>query len=327
MRMPTMLMLSFIFFLVLQASTPTCAQDVASDQATVGSSSERQAGGDTSSGGAPTDAEQAEVANKLSDVAQVALVQGQTSTAGSSTSTPAPAKTATPVASKEDKSGTNPLNFQKEFRLFNEAQFLQGRGYQNITTLQYVHPFASNFSVRVRLPFVGNDVTGENQYGFGDFSMRANWVPYMKNKIGVMLQSEFFFNTASNSVLGTGKNTIAPGGVVAFFLNNGWIFAPAYQQTVSYAGDSTRRDINLGAIDLYLVKLTKSKRNWFILDPTIIADYKNDRTSGTLEFEAGQIVGRMMGGVGSIYIRPGVGLGTDRIYNWNLEVGFKLIGF
>jgi len=35
----------------------------------------------------------------------------------------------------------------------------------------------------------------------------------------------------------------------------------------------------------------------------------------------------MMGGVGSIYIRPGVGLGTNRIYNWNLEVGFKLIGF
>ena len=316
------MLLGVTIFPVLLFSTSVRAQDARSDQATVGSSSgtQSQAGVGTSSEGAPPE-------TKLSDVAQIALAQDQSSTSATATSTPAPAKTATPAASKEDKSGTNPLNFQKEFRLFNEAQFLQGRGYQNITTLQYVHPFSSNFSVRVRLPFVGNDATGENQYGFGDFNVKANWVPYMKNKVGVMLGSEFSFNTASNSVLGTGKNTIAPVAVLAFFLNDGLIFAPAYQQTVSYGGDSARRDINIGAIDLYLVKLTKSKHNWFILDPTILADYANNRTSGTLEFEAGQIVGRMMGGIGSIYIRPGVGMGTDRIYNWNLEVGFKLIGF
>lgn len=319
------MLLGVTVFAGLLLSTSVRAQDARSDQATVGSSSGTQVGVGTSSEGAPPETEQEEPAKELSDVAQVALAQDQSSTAA--TSTPAPAKTATPATSKEDKSGTNPLNFQKEFRLFNEAQFLQGRGYQNISTLQYVHPFSSNFSVRVRLPFVGNDATGENQYGFGDFNVRANWVPYMKGKVGVMLGSEFSFNTASNSVLGTGKNTIAPVGVLAFFLNDGLIFAPAYQQTVSYGGDSARRDVNIGAIDLYLVKLTKSKRNWFILDPTILADYANNRTSGTLEFEAGQIVGRMMGGIGSIYIRPGVGLGTDRIYNWNLEVGFKLIGF
>ena len=231
------------------------------------------------------------------------------------------------AAKQEDKSGTNPLNFQTEFRFFNEVQFLQGRGYQNVTTLQYVQPFAGSFAVRMRLPIVSNDVTGSNKYGVGDLNAKVNWVPFVNSKVGVMLGSEFSFNTASNRVLGTGKNTIAPVGVLAFFLKDGWLFAPAYQQTKSYAGDDSRSDINLGAADFYLVKLTKSKRNWFILDPTIIADYRNDRVSGTLEFEAGQIAGRMMGGIGSIYIRPGVGLGNNRIYNWNLEVGFKLIGF
>ena len=229
--------------------------------------------------------------------------------------------------SKEDKSGTNPLNFQTEFRLFNEVQILQGSGYQNFTTLQYVQPFSSNFSVRLRLPFVGNDVTGTQKYGVGDFNVKANWVPYMSKKVGVLLGTEFSFDTASSRTLGSGKHTIAPVVVVAFFLKNGWLFAPAYQHTISYAGDSTRSDIHAGATDLYLVKLTKSKRNWFILDPTIITDYQNNRASGTLEFEAGQIVGRMMGGIGSLYIRPGVGLGSNRIYNWNLEVGFKIVGF
>jgi hypothetical protein len=237
-------------------------------------------------------------------------------------------RSATPKgAAKEDKSGTNPLNFQSEFRLFNEVQLLQGRGYQNFTTPQYVLPFSGNFALRMRLPFVGNDVTGANEYGVGDINLKANWVPFINSKVGVMLGSEFSFNTATSRTLGTGKNTIAPLGVLVFFLNDGWLFAPAYQHTVSYAGDSTRSNIKLGAADFYLVKLTKSKHNWFILDPTIIDDYQNNRVSGTFEFEAGQIVGRMMGGIGSIYIRPGVGLGTNRIYNWNLEVGFKLIGF
>jgi hypothetical protein len=232
-----------------------------------------------------------------------------------------------PSAAKEDKSGTNPLNFQSEFRLFNEVQLRQGRGYQNFTTLQYVQPFASNFALRMRLPIAGSDASGANEYGLGDINVKANWVPLINRKIGVMLGSEFSFNTASSRTLGTGKNTIAPLGVLVFFLKDGWLFAPAYQHTVSFAGDSTRSSINLGAADFYLVKLTRSKRNWFILDPTLIDDYQNGRVSGTLEFEAGQIVGRMMGGIGSIYIRPGVGLGTNRIYNWNLEVGFKLIGF
>ena len=104
----------------------------------------------------------------------------------SSGAQPAPGSSPPPATSKEDKSGTNPLNFQTEFRLFNEVQILQGSGYQNITTLQYVQPFASNFAVRLRLPFVGNDITGTHKYGVGDFNVKANWVPYMSKKVGVL---------------------------------------------------------------------------------------------------------------------------------------------
>ena len=218
----------------------------------------------------------------LSCLGQVAQAQDQSSS-GSPAPPPTQASGAAPQAtSKEDKSGTNPLNFQKEFRLFNEVQILQGSGYQNFTTLQYIHPFASNFNVRLRLPFVGNDVTGSNKYGVGDLTLRANWVPFINRRVGVLLGTEFSFDTASSNALGTGKHTIAPVGVQVFFLKDGWLFAPAYQHTTSYAGDSARRNINLGATDFYLVKLTKSKRNWFILDPTIIADYKITAPRGPL---------------------------------------------
>lgn len=52
----------------------------------------------------------------------------------------------------------------------------------------------------------------------------------------MLLGSEFSFDTASDDRLGTGKHTVAPIGIVEFFFENGWIFAPAYQHAISYAG-------------------------------------------------------------------------------------------
>lgn len=226
-----------------------------------------------------------------------------------------------------DKSGTNPLDFQTEFRLFNDTQFLPGQDYLSTATLQYTHPFASNFAVRLRAPLVASDVSGSSEFGLGDLNVRANWVPYISRRIGVLLGSEFSFDTASGDVPGSGKHTVAPVVVMAFFLKDGWLFAPAYQHTLSYAGRDSRPDIEVGAADFYVVKLTRDKRNWFIFDPTLIRDFENDRTYGSFEFEAGQIIGRKLGGIASLYFRPGVGIGDDRAYDWNLEVGFKVIGF
>ena len=46
-----------------------------------------------------------------------------------------------------------------------------------------------------------------------------------------------------------------------------------------------------------------------------------------LEVEAGTIIGRLGKARQRVYVRPGVGIGEDRPYEWHVEVVWKLIGF
>ena len=45
---------------------------------------------------------------------------------------------------KKDKTGTNPVNFQRDLRIFNEYSWFntEGDGSQNLTTLEFRTPFA-----------------------------------------------------------------------------------------------------------------------------------------------------------------------------------------
>ena len=68
--------------------------------------------------------------------------------------------------------------------------------------------------------------------------------------------------------------------------------------------------------------MTKSKKNWIIVDPQIVIDHENDDEAFyQLEIE----VGRMLSGGMSTYVRPGFGIGDDKLMDWNIEVGLKII--
>ena len=48
------------------------------------------------------------------------------------------------LADESDKTGTNPINFQRDIRLYNEFSWLNtaGDGESNVTTLEFRQPFA-----------------------------------------------------------------------------------------------------------------------------------------------------------------------------------------
>ena len=59
------------------------------------------------------------------------------------------------VTDKNDKSGTNPINFQRDLRIYNEYLWLNtaGDGNQNVTTLEFRTPFADGkWQFRTRIP-------------------------------------------------------------------------------------------------------------------------------------------------------------------------------
>ena len=123
---------------------------------------------------------------------------------------------------KSDKTGTNPLNFSNDARLYNEYRWLntEGDGGQNITTAEFRTPFAGGkwqFRAKIRNNDLKADFNNDgnddvDKGGFGDTDIRFGTVPYfsMEKKMGVFTGVEFFLDTASEDALGAGATSVAP---------------------------------------------------------------------------------------------------------------------
>ena len=229
----------------------------------------------------------------------------------------------------EDKSGTDPTKFLRTLGLRNEYQRLTNDKSFNLTTLTYIEPFADGrMNLRLKAPLAYTDAAGDDEFGLGDISLRYNWLPIVDAKKGVLLGAELIADSATEDVLGRGKWTIGPSLTYAMFLSPSVIFAPAYQHNISFAGDDNRKDVNESVIDLYMVFTATDKKSWLIVDPTLVIDWETEQnTPFTLELEYGRNIGTLLGGALNAYIRPGIGIGQDRPYDWNIEVGFTVVGF
>lgn len=231
------------------------------------------------------------------------------------------------TADTGDKSGTNPLNFQNTLGFKNEFNRI-GDHYANFTKINYSQPLASNLKVGLDLPLLATDGAGKEKFGLSDISIKSTWIPYATKKMGLALGADVTMPTASDDLLGSEKWQVGPSVTVAFFLPNNLIFAPAYKHGVSFAGESSRADINSGALDFYLVWKFDRNRQWFTFDPTILMDYENDRyESATVRLTYGRVLTKVGNGALSGYIRPGIGIGQDRPNDWSIEAGVTLIGF
>jgi hypothetical protein len=240
----------------------------------------------------------------------------------------------------EDKTGTNPANFTFDARIYNEYRWLNtaGDGGQNITTFEFRAPFGGRkwqFRGKVRAVDLqadfNDDGTDEvDEFGFGDIDLRIMNIPYFNpaKKFAVALGVEFFLNTASEDALGAGATSVAPLVFLGFFnpLGPGTVFFPGYQHTYSIDEDDGRSQVNQGLIDMFLVKTWADNQYWGYVDPQVILDYENDEEFMLLEIQGGMMMDKYFGTKGhSAYIMPSFGVGTDRPYDFSLEVGYKII--
>jgi hypothetical protein len=225
------------------------------------------------------------------------------------------------AAASEDKTGTNPVNFTNELRLYNVFTSLPDGSYQNLSVFRYYMPFNNRtMGIRLEFPLVTTDVTGDTEFGFGDLNLRWLWTAKQARTHAVAVGIESWWDTATGDALGSGKNSLAPVVFYVMFLNKQTLFAPAYQYKFDIGGSDDRPDISQSLIDLYYVYLPKPGQ-WIIVDPTIIIDHESSTTSMQVEVE----LGRMMSPGMSTYIRPGFPIGGNQLIDWNLEVGVKSV--
>ena len=232
-----------------------------------------------------------------------------------------------PIGSTQEKdnSGTNPVNFTYDFRMWTELELLEGDNSFTKTTFEYRAPLSKKVAARFRGYRIDLSLgNGNTTTGFGDMDARVLWVAKVNQKGALAFGLEATFNTATHPILGTGKTTLGPQAFKVFFQPfgiRGAILAPAYQYVFDIAGDDSRAAVSRSAIDIFFVWLAADKKHWAVINPTTIIDHENDKEFAIFEVEGGQ----MMFGPTSSYIRPGFGIGSDRPYDWNIEFGFKVI--
>lgn len=243
-------------------------------------------------------------------------------------------------ALKKDKTGTNPINFQRDLRLYYQYQFLNtaGVGTQNLTTVEFRTPFADGkWQYRIRARYnaltadVNNDGTDDiNESGLGDTDMRVLTVPILDiaNKQAWAFGLEVFFDTASEDVLGSGTTSLGPQAFYVKFFKNG-LFAPGLQYKFSIDEETGRSKTDQFLIDLNYLLIAGDKQSWFFIDPQIVIDNESNMEFAVVDIEFGMMMSNWVADLNtqSFYIRPSFGVGQDRPVNGALEVGYKWVGW
>jgi hypothetical protein len=243
---------------------------------------------------------------------------------GSAQATDAPAP-------KKENDGTDPTSPARFAKLTYEhldlalPDNLPGDN-SNSFIAEFQQPFGHN-AIKFKLPIVSVDALGNNSYALGDVSAKLTHVLSVTKSHGIVLNGEIVFNTASRPELGTGKTVIKPGITYAVFLKGGHIFAPAFVQSLSIAGDDSRTDISSSTIDFYFVPKLANPKLYMTLDPAVTIDWKNDKTFLVTALTLGYKLGAMLGGNGQVFIKPSIGFGSNRPTGWGISTGFQLLSF
>ena len=246
------------------------------------------------------------------------------------------------LQAKSDKTGTNPVNFQRDLRFYNEYTELNTPsgfdGNQNVTTVEFRTPFANGkwqWRVRGRYSSFDVDENGAgglnvSESGLGDVDMRFLTVPIlnMAKRQAWAFGLEVFLDTASEDVLGSGTTSLGPQAFYVKFLPRG-LFAPGLQYKFSIDEDTGRSDTDQFLIDLNYLLMGKDKTSWFFTDPQIVIDNETNEEYAIVDLEWGWMMAKWKPELKghSFYVRPMFAVGADRPVDYSVEIGYKIVGF
>ena len=241
---------------------------------------------------------------------------------------------------KSDKTGTNPINFTYDLRVYNEFSWLnaEGDGEQNVTTAEFRMPILDGkfqFRTRVRGVSIKADYNNDgidevDDSGLGEVDFRFLTVPYlnMAKKMAIAIGFEAFLPTG-DTPSGSDRFSIGPQVFGVFFMPFGIknsLVAPAYQHRVSTWEDDGVSRLNQSLFDVFFLITSADKQYWALINPQYLIDHETQAQLGFVDVELGMMLDKYFGTKGhSTYIRPSIGYGENRSTDGGIEVGYKMI--
>ena len=114
--------------------------------------------------------------------------------------------------------------------------------------------------------------------------------------------------------IGFGSNQVGPFAGVALSLNSGVSLIPLIQHYTSTSGP----DINTTAVRLIAIQSFRTSW-WLKADARVPYDWENETIPATAEFQLGNNISDSS----ALYVEGLVGLGSDRLYDWGVGLGFR----
>lgn len=225
-----------------------------------------------------------------------------------------------------DKTDTDPTLLRMSFTFFNEFLSLRAADtWQNTLNVRPALPLTEDFSIISTVPVVGTNSSSDDNVGLGDVDLRAKWLVFKTNEVGLLANLETNLPTATGDVLGIGNLTLAPMVTIGFFLRENLILAPSYKHEYGIWVRSDRQRYQKGTAELYLV-WRPTAAAWVTIDPQLLVDYARDgQVYGVLKLQLGCSIGVIGDTLQSVYVQPTSSIGQFRTYNAGAEIGFKSV--
>lgn len=261
----------------------------------------------------------------LTLVAVPAQAQETTTTTNPPATTEAPAKQAAQQtdAAVDIAKRLDPTDFKNRFDV--RSEYTQ---YNTATQLAIVprvdYAISKTLSVRAEIPIARYDPnSAAAAEGIGNLQTRLAWRAARGEGYAMVVGSELVLDTASDPLLTSGKNVVAPFAFWAIDVPSiKSVFFPYLQYGFSAGGDSRREDVTFTNMRTSLLTRWPDRMYSFVEVSYWFDHERSHRYSSTVKAELGRFISPKTG----LYLRPGTGMsGTNERLGmkWSMEVGMR----
>ncbi len=218
--------------------------------------------------------------------------------------------------------GTNPTDILTRGDLKYKFIKSQSGAETHAATVRLDYAVSPDVLVRVDVPYVDVDPKHssiDSDSGLGDLFVRLGWRALAQPKFALFFGADFFLDTASEDLLGTGTTIAAPLVAGMWVLPEQKALAGVIlSHAVDIDGDLDISETEIRP--LYIKSLPNS--SWLLVDTHLFIDWKDDNEFGWYqELQLGKMLTEKFG----ITIAPGYGITGDNrtVPDWTIETGIR----
>jgi hypothetical protein len=220
----------------------------------------------------------------------------------------------------EELTGASPAHLIPKLEIRHQFQQPEGGGHAHTTTVRMDILFLRRALLRYELPLVTLEQAGVQSAGIGDIQVQALSSLTSGPRHTALLIAGLTLNTATQPLLGTGKQVVDVGMAAAVKPRAWWLLYGIVDQQLSFAGSEQRADVSQLLASLGSV-VFGGQRDWYLLDLGTQADFEQDRARlfGTVE------TGRLLSGRVGLFVRAGTQLAGQRTLDYMLGAGVRYL--